>query len=407
MPLTITVDEGHYAGPRNDSEYTLNGAKFQARPDALEEIDGYRENFRGEDHYVTRCYQFPWSARGACLEWLLGYSTSSLDQSLIANDPATAASVQTWLDWISQAPPDPTIVLPPAAGWKLSRVIPAQDPDRPWLFASEWELLQGIGAWTDDRAGNRINGPDGIQVFINDEPLTAGGITYFENPPDADNVVEEGMAKIRVTYRPRPYAVLDDAQMVARGKGELGRYLIRQEQYNVEALPLARLAATGKAPLSYCNPPNGLAADGSDDPGDLAGVAIPEAGIQLLPTSMLNYTWVDVPERPLTAYSLCVGKINADPFDGVGGSPTYPAQTLLCQPWQTKRTISPTGRVNWQITFKFLFHPQGWNRFPTSQGKFLYATFSSKKGGDPTAPTVYRTANFNSLFQVPPPVRYN
>lgn len=411
MPLTITVDDAGYAGPRNDSEYTLNVAKFQARPDALEEIDGYREHFRSEDHYTTRCYQFPWSARGACLEWLLGYSINSLDQSLIATDATAAASLQTWLDWISQSPPDPTIVLPPAAGWKMSRVIPAQDPNRPWLFASEWELLQGMGAWADDAANNVVDSGEPVRN-PDGSLLLAGGITYFENPPDDHGEVEEGMAKIRVTYRPRPYAVLDDAQMIARGKGELGRYLIRDQQFNIEALPLAGLANSGGVKLKYCAPPSGVSADGHDDPGGsppngLLGVPVGQPGIQLLPSSLLTYTWVDVPDLPWVAHGQCVGKINANPFDGVGAAPLYPPRTLLCQPWTTKRTISPTGRVSWQITFRFVFHPQGWNYYPTSQGKFLYATFTDKVNGDPNAPVVYKSAPFETMFQIPPPKRYN
>jgi hypothetical protein len=120
----------------------------------------------------------------------------------------------------------------------------------------------------------------------------------------------------------------------------------------------------------------------------------------------LRYTWHDVPDRPLATYSYVLGKVNADPFDGFGGAPTYPAGTLLCQPWETVRKVSATGRVTWDITFNFMLRPQGWNKFLTAYGDFYGATFTTNASGDANGDKVYPTADFNLLFKVPVPVRY-
>jgi hypothetical protein len=192
--------------------------------------------------------------------------------------------------------------------------------------------------------------------------------------------------------------IVDDPTIDAFGQGELARYVIREEEFTLESIPLARVAAgvtdsTGKvlaSPLTFTE-------------GPAAGQVIPEAGVQQLPGSMLVYTWVDVPDLPRAAYATCVGKINASPFDGLNGTPVYPAESLLCLPWRTKPTFSVTGRVTWRIQFRFAFRPQLWNRYPlgTAQG-FYKATF----GGAPNGPTVYETADFSELFRVPPPVKY-
>jgi hypothetical protein len=408
--MVVILDTAAGAVRRADSGYAFNLTKLQQQPAGVFEVDGYRAKGRASDHSVTRVYSVPWSAERAFWEWAMGYSFT--DVVLVEGPGRTVQERTLAAAYIFEAfcPATVPMVLEGIA-WSLSRVIPAQDPVRPWLFCSDYELSQGQGAWVND-PNNVLHDAAGNVVLQGGAPVPIPAIAYVDNSEGGGTAKRvqmeskteivgpgetygDGRALVRLTFTPRPYEVRDDAQLGALGGLELRRYVVREEKYNIEALPLARLAATAGNQLAF------IAKD--DVPKALWNQPIPEAGIQCLPTSALRYTWVDVPDRPLVAYAGVVGKINDRNFDGYGGgSPTYLPGTLLCMPWETKRTVGPTGRVTWQIIFNFIFRPTRWNYFPTAFGGFYEASF----GGGPNGSRVYQSANFDTLFQVPPPVKY-
>lgn len=403
--LPIIIDSGGSAR-RNDSEYILDALKLLTRPEWLEEDDGYRDRASDSDDQVTRQFIVPWSRRLEAREYLLGYSTSEL----LPIDPDDLAEAMSYFD---QAIAD-DIGFVPVPSARLKRVIPMQDPERPWLFCSEVELYKGEGAWVQspDAVARDGNGDVIVDPFTG-EPIIAPAIHYVDNSEggfagerqllDNINIVpvpgepdyidappsrkyRDGRARLRATFRARDYTILSDPDMA--GGNELRRYISRDEDFGLEALPLARLAAAGNR-LMYSE-------------GPFAGADIHEAGVKQYPLATLTYTWHNVPDPPRTAYYACLGKVNKNPFDGFGGAPVYPAETLQCLPWKLKRKTGPTGRVQWQIQYRFSFRPQKWNRFPAGDGQHYKATFGGGAAGD----TIYQKADFDQLFKAPPPERY-
>lgn len=381
--------------PTNHSEHWHNLAKWLAKPDWLEEVEGIRERSSPTDSQVTRVYKCPWSQRFTAYEWLLGYSYS---EKIPPPDPPPGGPV------------DPN----PPAKYRLRRVIPAQDPERPWLWCSEVELHQTHGAWVPsptsvvrDAAGNPVVVPVGLGLV----PIYTGASHYVDNnrqgvagvaqavagfgpapgrPPRYD--FGDGVAFLRATYRPRKHSVLSDeghlALNVAAGQPEnfeLTRWVERQVDYSIEGIPIARWGQN----LQYAE-------------GDFRGRPIPEAGIKQNPTSTLHYTWHEVPDPPYAAYFACVGRVNTRAFDGHGGAPAYPEGTLLCMPWKLERKEGLTGRVVWTITYRFQHRAQGWNKFPAANGNFYLATFGGQAAGE----KVYADAEFHSLFMPVAPIRY-
>jgi len=385
---------GPWTRARNDSPYALDLAKLNARPQGVEEMDGFRRQASQTDSQTVRVFKVPSGLLSAFEEWALGYTTTELRPNV---DPDRLAAVQAfWQQFpVSQQPPPPDL-------YRLRRVIPAQDNQRPWLFASSCDLVQGLGAWIDDPL-NTVLDSNGNQVVGPDlQPLVAPALRYVNNnragsmslptlapvavsnPPTEE--YDDGFVLVRVTYRPRRFAVITDDSIDAKGAGELGRYVERHVDPQLEALPLARVAANN---LQFAE-------------GPVAGQVIPEAGTVLLPGAQLVYTWHEVPDLPVSTYALAKGRVNSDGFDGFDGAPLYPAETLLCLPWKTERLEGVTGRVTWRIQYRFAFRPQRWNRFPAANGSYYLATF----GGAIDGARVYGSFPFRSLFQAPAPRSY-
>lgn len=425
-----TIIDRHGGAPDNESGYAFSLAKWNERPNDVEEVDGYREKFRATEHQQIRLFKVPWSARRQFRKWALGYSTTSVRVSPTpdgqAQDQVLLLQARTWF---GQAPPPPGASLPVVTPWSLNRVIPAQDPECPWLFCTDCDMVETKGAWIDD--------PDNVLSDANGQPILDGdgklqpipATAYVDNgeggtfgrelvqldvpllgPLDLGGGApsqrfRDGFAYYRCTFTHRPYEVRTDTELASPdvGGGEINRYVQREEKFQIEALPLARLTAFGNAPLKFVPTGTVDALTGAAVPAGVGGVQVPEAGIQQIPSAALTYTWHEVPDLPRSNYAACAGKINASPFDGYGGAPTYPAETLLCMPWQTFRMANVLGRVVHRIVYSLYFRPGGWNRYYVALGGGPYkATFGGAVGG----PTVYQTADFSLLFKVPPPVRY-
>jgi hypothetical protein len=160
----------------------------------------------------------------------------------------------------------------------------------------------------------------------------------------------DGAARIKVTFRKPPYEILTDAELALLNPPitEAKRYVTREKAWAIQALPLAKVV--GQQLLFTAGP--------------YAGLVIPEAGVLLQGTQQLVYTWHQVPDVPETAHRACLGRVNASQFDPVYGRPAYPPGTLLCQAPKVERKEMVTGRVAWEITYRFDYRPQGWNFFP-------------------------------------------
>lgn len=401
MPPTIVGRPG--SRPQNHSGYTFDLDKWSARPGSMKEVDPLRATFHPETHEVVRTYTVSAGEMFDFEEWATGYSNSisTVSPGDVAAAQALAEGVFYYLRAVAPgASSDGHVTYPPGSAppglpVKLRRVIPAQDPVRPWLFARSCELIQGHGAWIED--------PDSY-VFApgSATPTYLKSITYADINPglgkDADGkqIFGDGVMRYRVTYGPLDYEVRNDADTDTYGAGEIGRYVIWNDEPSIEAIPLARIGAgvlTFAGTVSPTNP--------------FGGQQVREAGVLQLPSAAVTYHWVDVPDKPVAAFNNCLGKINSSDFDGFSGRPKYPAQTLLCMPWRTRRTKGVTGRVTWQVFYRFLFHPQKWNYYPASNGQFYPAYFADVAGGpaNPAKP-VYQLADFGQLFAVPPPVTY-
>lgn len=356
----------------NESGYGQNLAKLAGTLPGWREVDGYRERWREDDMSVWRVFNGPWADYKAFVDWLLGYSTTI---------------------------PDPFN----PGGLLLSRTPPHQHPKFPWMFAWEVEELTGVGAWRDDPSvhiwdanGFALQGGDPLDVFGPHPPIENPIIAYF-NTSGALGAQGENCCNVRVRYTHRDYEIRNDAAAWQQPTRELSRYVSRFFKPAIIHLPLARLTNN----LKFIE-------------GEFINQVIPEAGAKLLPTLQLTMVWHQVPDIPWDAFNACTGRINANAFDGAPGYRSYPPGTLLCQAPEVKRMRSVTGRVIWQMTYRFDYRgnltalngaPVTWNHFPDGAGVFAQARFPAGPQF-PTGQPVYESADFDQLFRPPLPVSY-
>lgn len=358
--------------PVDHSGVSYDLTKLATMPPSLYETDGYKERVGENGWEVERVYLCDWSDLAAAMQWLYGYSTlpdqdaanQGEQRVLNAGGGAGGAAAPTGF---------------------IARVIPAQDPYRPYLYCDHVELVEGMGVWVQDPGLNVrvLQGGGGAQfqrlpgmVYAEAQGLGTPGAQY-----------SDGIAKLRATFRQRSYIVQSDADAQGNGVGELGRYVERQAHYAIQGIPLSKVALSGQQ-LKFTEAP-------------FAGQAIPEPGILVNPTASFHYIWHDVPFYPSDALGACQGGVNAADFDGTAGWPSFGAETLLCQAPEISWKRNICGNVAFTIKWVLDFRPQGWNAFPASDGGFYTATF----GGGAPAPDgsnlVYKLVDFGKLFQVP------
>lgn len=301
-------------------------------PDGIVEIDGYRERWMPQSQEMVRVFDVPWPVRKPFYDAMMGYCTSL---------------------------PAPKIGQPAT----LTRTIPAQHPEFPWLYASECNLLNGIGAIT------------------NNPLVPVPMICYFHNQPGSPMW---GKARVEVIYRHRPYEVLRDDQLDGSTGQELARYVTRTETYAMQALPIPQ-GNGGNNQLKFV----ATALNGN------ANQPIPNSQMtKLFPTREITYTWHEVPEVPEVGIATCMGRVNDKPWDTAYPlSGRYNKGTLLCLAPQRDRYINVAGRWMYTITYKFLFRPEGHNFFPANDGNLYEATYQG--GGHH-----YKDADFDQLFQL-------
>jgi hypothetical protein len=223
----------------------------------------------------------------------------------------------------------------------------------------------------------------------------------------------DGLARFRVTYKPRRYRVRSDLNMIVLqqtippnigggGPGtltvtELQRFVERRRTWTVKSYTLPTQAGA-----------NGLQFVGTN----------PVAYVQtqgLLALEEWTYIWHNVPDVPALAIAACIGKINNAPFDflNVNLPPSinqlHAPQTMLCMNPEVEE-IEPNcrGRVRHKITYKFIKNPNGWNTFPQANGTFAPATFGGAAPDLVNATNLlYKFAPFDVLFTQPGPIAYN
>jgi hypothetical protein len=330
------------------------------------EVDGFTETYSGDHLQVTRYYRCPWGARPLFYAYMLGYSLAKQSVVLGGNG------------------------VPAGNDFFLSRVIPAQDPERPFLYVTDVKLQKGEGAWVDN-LDVFARDPDGTIILDNGgQPIHIPAIRYQDQSDGGD-----GYALLAVTYSDLDYDVRSDSGLndYLAGLGnpnvakELGRWVSRKYTYQSHNLPLANLQV--------------VFADNPDE-------VIPEAGPGLILSGQdVVYEWHQVPDFPEEQVAQCVGHVNQAPFDGLSGYPAFPTGTLLCMAPAKQRYRTKTGRVAWEIKYHLLFknngtaaNPAGWNYFPDASGRFRQAMY--KNSGSP----IFPSADFNLLFTVPEPQRY-
>ena len=176
----------------NDSGLTNDPNKILSMPGYYDwwPCEPYDEMFDDDRSVATICWEGPWSNRLQWMQWVLGYTTVVNSGVAILKAGPVAAN----------------------ASPSLSRVIPHQHPEMPWLYATDCKLVKGKGAIfnRDDlvvlKGGNAVNGPDGEPAF---NPMLA----YGEPGPGGTMPWGDGKCVYAVTYRALDYEVLNDTDI--------------------------------------------------------------------------------------------------------------------------------------------------------------------------------------------------
>src|SRR5262245_2135136 len=106
-PLEKFRQEPLFHAPVQDGDVFLDAVKVAAFPEEWEECDeGYSEQWRTDQVTVVRCFRGPFSTRKDFVDYMLGYCR-----------------------------------VDPDANNAIKRVIPAQHPEYPWMYAQEANLV--------------------------------------------------------------------------------------------------------------------------------------------------------------------------------------------------------------------------------------------------------------------------
>lgn len=175
--------------PFDTSGVAFDFTKLDAMPASLYETEGYKERLSEEHGWeVQRVFRCNWSDLAQVMQWLLGYSFMGNQRGL-----NTALPGPNGLPVLSG--------LPAGAAGALSRVIPAQDWYRPYLYCDQVELiscegvpLQDPGLYLADISGKLIGGStlstgpapdpaDGVGPGPDQGPFEANVTSTFVNQP--------------------------------------------------------------------------------------------------------------------------------------------------------------------------------------------------------------------------------
>lgn len=327
--------------------------KHNAMPPGWFEVEGYRESGSFNDASATRVFEGPWSQRLALRAWALG---------------------ACWMD---------------ADGKTLHRDIPAQHPELPWLYATDCELVSGQGVFVVNP--NVV--PPGSDFGDPDNPPAPLGMIQYR---DGSGLIGDSLScSMSITYHVMDFDILSDAQMAGPTSAlsnngfvsqpsdfalsEVDRYVVKTSVDSLQG------QAFGSNQLLFQTGPNA----GSP----IAAVA----STKLFPCEELNYVWKNVPKVPQANIDICMGGVNTGTFDPnsrlrPGG---YADGTILCMAPQKIPKRTSQGLWVFDMVYKFLYKPTGWNNFMDQKGNFYPTAF-----GYPGTVTLYPSVDLSLLFKL-------
>lgn len=119
--------------PTDYSGVAFDYTKLATMPPSLYETEGYREHLDSESGFeIQRIWRCNWSDVAACMQWFIGYSLMADQKTLNSQAPSPNGQPPT------SQPQGPS-------SHTLSRVVPAQDWYRPYLYADHVELIECLG----------------------------------------------------------------------------------------------------------------------------------------------------------------------------------------------------------------------------------------------------------------------
>lgn len=205
-------------------------------------------------------------------------------------------------------------------GGLLYRDLPQEDAESPGYYSIGGTLVQG--------AGYPGRHADHSAVYFKDRSVL-----------DDDDEPSDGFAIYDITYTKPIYDLKDDADAHESDLGELCRFVIREREFNAEALPMPSRF------LEWELPPR---------------QQIPQAAPIVFPKGIYYYTWKMVPEEAWdedTALSI-QGTVNKYEFDN-----RFPAETLLFMGPKVRRYQHGNGTIYLDITYVFEYKRQKHNKF--------------------------------------------
>jgi len=234
----------------------------------------------------------------------------------------------------------------------ITRYTPEQhpDPDFSTFYATDAQLIDSLGVPdTDSNALDFVRFLDKVPS----DPI-----------PDPGNEVF-GRARYQVTYRQFDYDIFKDEDIAT----ELERYISRYYNFSVENLTLP-----GNT-FEFTNFPT---------------EKIPQLAPIPVPLVELTYVWHQVPDPfPDQAISDALGKVNSALFDGF-----YLAETLIFIGADVKAYWSVGNRFSWDITYKFQYKANGWNKLYRRTND----TFEPIRRQAAPSKSIYETVSFETLF---------
>lgn len=251
---------------------------------------------------------------------------------------------------------------------RFHRVLPAASPFQSTMYCEACELVEYAAYQSDIR--------------------TAESAGHW---PSAD------VATYRLTFRPRLYDMLTDAEVdstdypwYAHGCKELGRYVERIITPRVEELKI------GQYQLEAQNP------------ADSSWRLIPDYGHVPFVVTDVVYIWHQVPYDavPLDAVANCGGKVNSSAFDkkrnvaDTGWVDRWAAETLLFKglAQEIKPYPGPNGELLCDVYYAFTYQEKTWNKFPPPDPTSTTWWPIRRFGVSPDA-DLYAGADFRTLFK--------
>lgn len=244
----------------------------------------------------------------------------------------------------------------------ITRWPPERHPKWPWLVCVEADELP-------------------IALDVPGQSGADSSISYGAN--------DQGLCRVQLTYRTVDWVVVPDEAVAGEADPELQRYVSRYETYATEALPVP----------------------GNTFKYTISGTKIPEPGSKFGFTKEVTYVWHEVPYYARDHVEDFIGKANSAIFDAhtpqSDGHITWPARvgypigTLLFIAPDVKLGWTAAGLLAYEIAFKFLYRPKGWN--------FLYGLggnvanppgYYEITSADGTGVKLYELADLSDLFQL-------